>query len=70
MLAVLLTIAGTFLADRIGAPADIRRLAPARVFAAVPRIASAKGTEERDLRVHLVAIAFGERELGQKDLSL
>ena len=65
LLAALLTIGGTLLAERIGAPVDVRRLAPARVFASVPRIASTKGRDDRDLRVHLAAIAFGEGELGK-----
>ena len=68
MLAAFLAIAGTLLADRVGAPADVRRLAPAKVFAAVPRIAGTKRHDEGDLRMRLAAIAFGEGQLGQKDI--
>lgn len=67
ILAALLTIAGTLLADRMGGPADVRRLAPARVFATVPRIGSTKGRDERDLRAQLAAIAFGEGQVSQRD---
>jgi len=65
ILAALLTIGGTLLGDRTGGPVDVRRLAPARVFASVPRIASSTGRDARDLRGQLAAIAFGDGELGR-----
>ena len=58
-LAALLVLAGAFLANRIGEPADVERLAPATLFAAVPRVGG-KGQPKEDLRGSLAAIAFGD----------
>ena len=57
-LASLLVLAGTLLASRVGAEADIHRLAPATLFAAVPKIARGKGWMGRELRTALAAVAF------------
>jgi len=58
LLVTLLVVCGTLLADHVAGPADIRRLAPARLFATVPRLATAKGPGASDLRTSLAAIAF------------
>jgi hypothetical protein len=57
LLAALLVIGGALLADHIADPADVGRLAPAKLFATVPRVGS-KGTSAQDLRGSLAAIAF------------
>jgi hypothetical protein len=59
-LAALLTLVATLLADHIGGPVDVGRLAPATLFATVPRIGGAKAPAGRDLRAALAAVAFGE----------
>jgi hypothetical protein len=56
-LAALLTLLGTLLTNHIADPADVARLAPARLFATVPRVVIAKSAK-RDLRASLAAIAF------------
>ncbi len=58
-LAALLIIAGTLLANHVGEPADVERLAPATHFASVPRVAT-KGQAKDGLRSSLAAIAFGD----------
>jgi uncharacterized protein involved in exopolysaccharide biosynthesis len=60
-LAVLLTVVATLLADHIGGPVDVGRLAPATLFATVPRIGSATTSARGGLRATLAAAAFGER---------
>jgi hypothetical protein len=55
-LALLLVVIGTLIADHVAGPADVRRLAPARLFASVPRIPVQHG--KGDLRNALAAAAF------------
>lgn|SRR5258706_2652364 len=63
LLAAMLVIAGALLADHVAGPADVGRLAPTKLFATVPRVASSR-TEQRDLRASLAAIAFEEVDPG------
>lgn len=58
-LATLLVIVGTFLANHVASPADVGRLAPAKLFASIPRVTGSKGQTQQDLRTALAAIAFG-----------
>ena len=57
LLVSLLVLAGAFLADHLEGPLDIGRLAPARLFATVPRVAATNG-QSGDVRASLAAIAF------------
>jgi hypothetical protein len=57
-LASLLVLAGTLLASRVGAEADIARLEPATLFAAVPKISRRRRQVGRELRTALAAVAF------------
>ncbi len=60
-LAALLVVIGTLLPTHVSGPADVHRLAPARLFASVPRIAHPTGgTGRGDLRTSLAAIAFAD----------
>lgn len=65
-LAALLTLIATLLADHIGGPVDVGRLAPAMLFATVPRIDSAKASLSGDLRATLAAVAFGDASAGPR----
>jgi hypothetical protein len=65
LVAALLVFLGTLLAERIGGVADLDRLAPATVFAAVPQAPQPRGRAARDLRADLAVSAFGERQRGQ-----
>jgi hypothetical protein len=58
-LAALLILGCTLLASRVGAAADIARLAPATLFATVPKVAVPRGVAGRELRSALAAAAFG-----------
>jgi uncharacterized protein involved in exopolysaccharide biosynthesis len=58
-LAAVLVLGCTLLAGRVGAEADIARLAPATLFATIPRVAVRKGLAGRELRTALAAVAFG-----------
>ena len=62
LLAGLLVFAGTMLADHVAGPLDVGRLAPARLFATVPRVAIPGSGSERDLRTALARIAFDDAE--------
>jgi hypothetical protein len=59
LLAMLLVVVGTLIANQIAGPADVGRLAPARLFATIPRVAIPTGPTGGDLRSTLAAIAFG-----------
>ncbi|TMG46935.1 MAG: hypothetical protein E6H91_10895 [Chloroflexi bacterium] len=60
-LAALLVVIGTLLPAHVSGPADVSRLAPARLFAAVPRVTRAGGgASPGDLRTSLAAIAFAD----------
>ena len=61
-LAALLVLIASVLADQVAEPADIGRLAPARLFATVPRVTGGKREVpgQRGLRASLVSIAFGD----------
>jgi uncharacterized protein involved in exopolysaccharide biosynthesis len=65
-LAALLVVLLTLLSDHIAGPADVSRLAPATLFATVPRVGKAQGSAQagRDLRTTLAAAAF---ENGHRD---
>ncbi len=58
-LASLLVLGCTLLASRVGAEADVARLAPATLFATIPKVATRKGATSRELRAALAAAAFG-----------
>jgi hypothetical protein len=57
LLVSLLVFVGALLADHLEGPLDIGRLAPARLFATVPRVTAANG-QSGDVRASLAAIAF------------
>lgn len=57
-LASLLVLGCTLLASRVGAEADVARLAPATLFATIPKVATRKGVTGRELRASLAAAAF------------
>ena len=57
LLAALLLFVGTLIADPVSGPADVGRLAPAKLFATVPRVPAA-GLQRGDLRAALSAVAF------------
>jgi uncharacterized protein involved in exopolysaccharide biosynthesis len=59
LLAALLIFVGGQLANHVAGPADIGRLAPATLFATMPRVLS-PGHDERGLRRSLAAIAFAD----------
>jgi uncharacterized protein involved in exopolysaccharide biosynthesis len=59
-LAALLVLLGSFLPDHIAGPADVGRIASARLFATVPRFAHASRGQNPDLRATLAAAAFGD----------
>jgi uncharacterized protein involved in exopolysaccharide biosynthesis len=61
LLVALLVLVGAFLADHLEGPLDIGRLAPARLFATVPRVAVSPGQEPGDVRASLATIAFEQR---------
>lgn len=61
LLVALLVLVGALLADHLEGPLDIGRLAPARLFATVPRMSVSPGQAPGDLRAALAAIAFGQR---------
>jgi hypothetical protein len=63
-LAGLLVFVSTLLRNHIAGPADVARLAPARLFATVPRVAQSKGGHGGELRARLAAIAFSGRPDG------
>jgi|SRR2546422_68972 len=54
----LLVLVGTLLESRVGAQADIARLAPATLFATIPKVPRRKGWVGRELRTALAAVAF------------
>jgi len=56
-LAALLIVLGTLIADHVGSPVDVRRLAPATLFATV---SGARDSAHPDLRSRLAAAAFGD----------
>jgi uncharacterized protein involved in exopolysaccharide biosynthesis len=58
VLVSLLVVGCTLLASRIGTEADIARLAPAKLFATIPKVALRKGHAGSELRTALVAAAF------------
>jgi hypothetical protein len=58
VLASLLVLGCTLLASRIGTEGDIARLAPAKLFATIPKVALRKGPAGRELRTALVAATF------------
>jgi hypothetical protein len=58
-LAALLILIGGLLADGLAGAANVVRLAPAKLFATVPRVAL-PGGDGQDLRTGLAAIAFGD----------
>jgi hypothetical protein len=69
-LAALLVVIGTLLPAHVSGPADVSRLAPARLFAAIPRVAQATGGASRgDLRTSLAAIAFTDGGMRSRDAS-
>jgi hypothetical protein len=57
-LAALLILIGGLLADGLAGAANVGRLAPAKLFATIPRVASSAGGQ--DLRAGLAAVAFGD----------
>jgi uncharacterized protein involved in exopolysaccharide biosynthesis len=57
-LASVLVMGCTLLASRVGAEADIARLAPATLFATIPKVALRKGVTGSELRSALAAAAF------------
>jgi hypothetical protein len=61
-LAALLVFFGALLANHIAGPADVGRLAPARLFATVPRVVAPKSSPQSDLRGSLIALAFRDRD--------
>ena len=63
-LAALLIMVGALLANHVTGPADVGRLAPAKLFASVPRVAVG-GQPGAELRTALAAIAFGDAERGR-----
>ena len=65
VLAALLVLVGTLLADRLAGPATVGRLAPARLFATVPRVGT-DGRGKRDLRAELALIAFEDAGAGSR----
>ena len=69
LLAALLVTIGAFLADHIAGPADVGRLAPATLFATVPRVSLPKGPDQRDLRRSLAAIAFASDDAEPRSVS-
>jgi len=64
-LASVLVLGCTLLASRVGAESDIRRLAPATLFATVSKIPPRKGPTARELRTSLAKAAFGQRPAEQ-----
>ncbi|MGH2490349.1 MAG: hypothetical protein ACRDF9_02470 [Candidatus Limnocylindria bacterium] len=63
-LAVLMIVVATLLANHVAGPADVGRLAPAKLFATVPRVVTPRGLAEQDLRTSLALIAFGNGNAG------
>lgn len=62
-LGALLVLIGGLLADGVARAANVGRLAPARLFATVPRVTLPGGGAHQDLRAGLAALAFeGARE--------
>jgi hypothetical protein len=57
VLSALLVVIGALLTDHVASPADVQRLAPARLFATIPRLVTDKG-EPDDLRAALTGIAL------------
>ena len=57
-LASVLVLGCTLLAGRVGTAADISRLAPATLFATIPKVARRKDLTGRELRTALAAAAF------------
>jgi hypothetical protein len=55
----LLVLVGTLIVDHITGPADVSRLAPATLFATVPRASGRLGGSRGDLRATLATAAFG-----------
>jgi len=69
-LAALLVVIGTLLPAHVAGPADVSRLAPARLFAAVPRVAQATGSAgPADLRTSLAMLAFADGGARSGDVS-
>ena len=60
LLVALLVFVGALLADHVAGPLDVGRLAPARLFATVPRVAVGAGAGGSELRPALAAIAFDD----------
>jgi hypothetical protein len=65
-IAALLVLLGTLIADHITGPADVSRLAPATLFATVPRATGLAGPARRDLRAALAVAAFGGPDESRK----
>ncbi|HYV22435.1 MAG TPA: hypothetical protein VEN31_07245 [Candidatus Bathyarchaeia archaeon] len=61
-LAFLFVLCATLLTTSVAGPADVERLAPATLFASVPRIRADRLQPRRDLRSALAASAFGDGE--------
>jgi uncharacterized protein involved in exopolysaccharide biosynthesis len=59
LVAAFLVFVGALLADHVAGPADVGRLAPARLFATIPRVAAPNG-KDLDLRRLLAAMAFDD----------
>jgi uncharacterized protein involved in exopolysaccharide biosynthesis len=57
-LAGLLVLVGTLLVTHVAGPADVGRLAPATLFASVPRVSPGGPGAGRDLRAALAAMTF------------
>ena len=58
-IAALLIGLATLLPDHIAGANDVSRLAPASLFASLPRVGRAEGLGRSDLRTSLAGIAFG-----------
>jgi uncharacterized protein involved in exopolysaccharide biosynthesis len=60
VLAALLVLVGTLLVTHVAGPADVGRLAPATLFASVPRVRANEPGGGRDLRTALAALTFAD----------
>jgi uncharacterized protein involved in exopolysaccharide biosynthesis len=60
VLAALLVLVGTLVVTHVAGPADVGRLAPATLFASVPRVRAIAPGGGRDLRTALSAMVFAD----------
>jgi uncharacterized protein involved in exopolysaccharide biosynthesis len=60
VLAGSLVLVGTLALTHVAGPADVSRLAPAALFASVPRVRAGESGAGRDLRTALAAMAFAD----------